>query len=61
MEDYEHRLATLEQKIDRLASDVEDLVTAWKAAAWLVGAVKWLGAISAALTSVYIATKGFDK
>ena len=41
--EYDARLAELERKIDKLSTDVEDLVTAWRAASWVVGAVKWLG------------------
>ena len=39
----DHRLTEIEIKLDKLTADVEDLVAAWKAAAWLVSVVKWLG------------------
>ena len=59
--EYDARLVELEHKIDKLASDVEDLVNAWRAASWLVGAVKWLGSVAAAITAIYLLIKGFGK
>lgn len=59
--EYDARLVELERKIDKLASDVEDLVNAWRAASWLVGAVKWLGSVAAAITAIYLLIKGFGK
>ena len=59
--DYDQRLVDMERKIDKLTSDVEDLVNAWRAASWLVGAVKWLGSVAAAITAIYLLIKGFDK
>lgn len=59
--EYDARLVELERKIDKLTSDVEDLVNAWRAASWLVGAVKWLGSVAAAITAIYLLIRGFDK
>lgn len=58
---YDQRLIELERKIDKLTSDVEDLVNAWRAASWLVGAVKWFGGVATAITAVYVLFKGFGK
>jgi len=49
MSSTEHKIAELEAKIEKLSSDVEDLVSAWKAASWFVGLVKWVSGIAAAL------------
>lgn len=59
--EYNARLVELERKIDKLTDDVEDLVNAWRAASWLVGAVKWLGSVAAAITAIYLLIKGFGK
>lgn len=58
---YDQRLVDMERKIDKLTSDVEDLVNAWRAASWLVGAVKWFGSVAAAITAIYLLIKGFGK
>jgi len=54
----DQRLTEIEIKLDKLATDVEDLVAAWKAAAWLVGLVKWLGALALAGTAIVTFMKG---
>lgn len=59
--EYDARLVELERKIDKLSTDVEDLVTAWKAASWVVGAVKWLGGVATAVTAIYLLFKGVNK
>lgn len=59
LQEIEITLKTLESKFDTLQKDVEDLVTAWKAANWLVGMVKWLGGLATALTALYVLLKGF--
>ena len=59
--EYDIRLADMERKIDKLTSDVEDLVNAWRAASWLVGAVKWLGSVAAAITAIYLLVRGLGK
>ncbi len=52
------RLTEIETKLDKLALDVEDLVAAWKAAAWLVSVVKWLGGLAIAGTAIVTFMKG---
>lgn len=48
----DERLSQIEQKLDKLATDVEDLVAAWKAANVIVGFIKWAGGIATALTAL---------
>lgn len=50
--EIETNIKQLEQKIDTLSTSVSDLVTAWKAASWLVSAVKWVGGIAIAITAI---------
>jgi hypothetical protein len=50
---YEERLLEIEAKLDKLSGDVEDLVSAWKAANWLVGFVKWAGGLATAVVAIY--------
>lgn len=57
--EIEQTIQSLERKIDTLQSDVSDLVSAWKAASWLVSAVKWLGGIAIAITALTAYVKGF--
>lgn len=54
----EYRLEEIERKLDRLSRDVEDLVTAWKAASFLLSVVKGLGAIAVAVGSIIFLLKG---
>lgn len=54
----DQRLTEIESKLDKLATDVEDLVAAWKAAAWLVSVVKWLGGLAIAGTAIVTFMKG---
>ena len=54
----DQRLTEIEIKLDKLATDVEDLVAAWKAAAWLVSVVKWLGGLAIAGTAIITFMKG---
>lgn len=53
----DERLTQIEQKLDKLAADVEDLVAAWKAANLVVGFIKWVGGLSTAVTAVYALLK----
>ena len=53
------RLDEIEQKLDKLTADVEDLVAAWKAANWLVSAVKWLGGAAVGITALITLMRGF--
>lgn len=45
----EQKIEDLEVKVEKLSLDIEDLVSAWKAASWFVGLVKWISGIAAAL------------
>ena len=54
----DHRLTEIEIKLDKLTAEVEDLVAAWKAAAWLVSVVKWLGGVAIAGTAIITFMKG---
>ena len=54
----DHRLTEIEIKLDKLTADVADLVAAWKAAAWLVSVVKWLGGLAIAGTAIITFMKG---
>lgn len=56
--EIEQKLKSLEDKIDSLTTDVQDLVSAWKAASWLVSAVKWVGGIAVAVTAIVTLLKG---
>ena len=57
--EIEQKLKSLEDKIDNLSTDVTDLVSAWKAAGWLVSVVKWIGGIAVAATAIITLLKGF--
>lgn len=57
--EYDSRLLKIEEKLDSLTSDVKDLVTAWRAASFIVASIKWLGGLSAAITAIYILMKDF--
>ncbi len=56
--EIEQNIKSLEEKIDTLSKDVTDLVSAWKAASWLVSLVKWLGGIAIATTAIITLVKG---
>lgn len=56
--EIEQKLKSLEDKIDSLTTDVQDLVSAWKAASWLVSLVKWVGGIAVAVTAIATLLKG---
>lgn len=49
---YDERLVEIEKKIDKLSSDVEDLVSAWKAANLVVGFIKWAGGLATAVIAI---------
>lgn len=53
----DERLAQIENKLDKLATDVEDLVAAWKAANLVVGFIKWVGGLATAFTAIYTLLK----
>ena len=56
--EIEQTIKALELKIDTLSGSVSDLVSAWKAASWLVSAVKWVGGIAVAVTAIVTLLKG---
>ena len=56
--EIENNIKDLDKKIDQLSRDVADLVSAWKAAAWLVSVVKWLGGLAIAGTAIITFMKG---
>ena len=56
--EIEQNIKSLEEKIDTLSKDVTDLVSAWKAASWLVSLVKWVGGIAVAITAIATLLKG---
>lgn len=56
--EIEQNIKALEEKIDTLSQDVSDLVSAWKAASWLVSLVKWIGGIAVAVTAIITLIKG---
>lgn len=56
--EIEQNIKALEEKIDTLSKDVSDLVSAWKAASWLVSLVKWVGGIAVAVTAIVTLLKG---
>ena len=56
--EIENSIKELEGKIDTLTTDVSELVAAWKAAAWLVSIVKWLGGLAIAGTAIITFMKG---
>ena len=61
----ERRLTEIESEIKevraaltQLQSDVADLVSAWKAASWLVATTKWIGGIAISITAIAALLKG---
>ena len=56
--EIEQNIKELEKKIDQLSVDVSDLVSAWKAASWIVSVVKWLGGLAIAGTAIITFMKG---
>lgn len=48
----DERLTEIEAKLDKLASDVEELVAAWKAANIIVGFIKLAGGIATGLAAL---------
>ena len=56
--DIDRDIKEMRAEIARLSSDVSDLVSAWKAASFLISVVKGLGAIAVAVGSVILLLKG---
>jgi len=59
--EIENTIKALGSKIDELTRDVSDLVTAWKAANWVINFVKWAAGVSTAITILFmfVTGKGF--
>lgn len=49
----DERLTQIEHKLDKLTSDVEDLVAAWKAANLVVSFIKWCGGAATGVMAIY--------
>lgn len=49
----DERLTLIEQKLDKVATDVEDLVAAWRAATLVVSFIKLVGGVATAVTAIY--------
>lgn len=54
----EDSITHIKDDIDNVKASVDDLVSAWKAASWLVGAIKWLAALAAAYFTIISFIKG---
>jgi len=55
--EIEQNIKALEAKIDTLTDNVSDLVSAWKAAEWLLSVIKWAGGLSTAVVAIYTLIK----
>jgi hypothetical protein len=55
--EIEQNIKSLEVKIDTLTNNVSDLVSAWKAANWIVSFIKWAGGVSTAIVAIYTLIK----
>ena len=56
--EIENTIKALGSKIDELTKDVSDLVTAWKAANWVINFVKWAAGVSTAITVLFMLVTG---
>ena len=56
--DIDRDIKEMRAEISRLSADVSDLVSAWKAASFLLSVIKGLGAITVAIGSVMLLLKG---
>jgi hypothetical protein len=56
--EIENTIKALGNKIDELTRDVSDLVTAWKAANWVINFVKWAAGVSTAVTVLFMLVTG---
>jgi len=57
--DMDRDIKEMRTELTRLSNDVSDLVTAWKAANWIVSLVKWIGGIAIAVTAFMSLIKGY--
>ncbi len=56
--EIENTIKDLGGKIDELTRDVSDLVSAWKAANWVINFVKWAAGVSTAVTVLFMLFTG---
>lgn len=56
--DIDRDIKEMRAEINRLSTDVSDLVSAWKAASFLLSVVKGLGAVAVAIGSFMLLLKG---
>jgi hypothetical protein len=56
--DMDNAIKEMRTELTQLSSDVADLVSAWRAANWLVGLVKWIGGIAISVTAFLALVKG---
>ena len=56
--DLDRNIKEMRAEINKLSTDVADLVSAWKAASFLLSVVKGLGAIAVAVGSFMLLLKG---
>lgn len=54
----EEKINSLRVEITELKQAVEDIVTAWKAATFFLGVVKWVAGIGAGLLAILTFIKG---
>lgn len=59
LREIEQNIKSLEIKIDTLTTNVSDLVSAWKAASWLISVIKWVGGIAVAITAILTLFRGY--
>ena len=61
LQEIEHTIKELSDKIDTLTRDESDLVSAWKAANWVINFVKWAAGVSTSVTILFmfVTGKGF--
>jgi hypothetical protein len=51
----------LTEKVEKLSHDVESLLAAWQTSMHVVGFVKWLASIGAAVAAIWAVVKGLPK
>lgn len=54
----EASVQSLDEKVGILQKEISGLVSAWKAASWLVGLIKWAGAVATAILAMLAIIKG---
>lgn len=58
LSEIENKIECIQQKLDTISLEISDLVTAWKAASWLVSMVKWIAGVAVAFTAIITFVKG---